>query len=131
MWKLAIAASQAGAGSTAAGGGCTVASAMIPLDAPSRSARAIDLQDRHGAHNYHPLPVVITSAEGSWVEDLEGRRYFDALSAYSALNFGPRPPALVAPAKRQRARLTRTSHAFHNDQLGDFCRGLAELCGKD
>jgi ornithine--oxo-acid transaminase len=104
---------------------------MKPLDAPTHAARAIDLQDRYGAHNYHPLPVVIAHGQGVWVEDVDGRRYFDALSAYSALNFGHRHPALVAAAERQLGRLTLTSRAFHNDQLGDFCRALAELCGKD
>src|SRR3954471_16931524 len=71
---------------------------MNPLDAP---ARAIDLEDRYGAHNYHPLPVVVTRGEGVWVQDVDGRRYFDALSAYSALNFGHRHPDLVAAAERQ------------------------------
>jgi ornithine--oxo-acid transaminase len=89
------------------------------------------LEQRHGARNYRPLPVVISRGEGCWVEDVEGRRYLDALSAYSALNFGHRHPALVAAAERQLERLTLTSRAFHNDQLGPFCAELAELCAKD
>ena len=88
------------------------------------------LEDRHGAHNYHPLPVVIAKGEGVWVEDVEGRRYFDALSAYSALNFGHRHPRLVAAAEEQLGRLTLTSRAFHSDQLGPFCKELADFCGK-
>src|SRR4051794_41122663 len=94
--------------------------AMHSLDTASNTARAIELQDRHGAHNYNPLPVVIARGEGVWVEDVDGRRYFDALSAYSALNFGHRHPALVAAAERQLGRLTLTSRAFHNERLGEF-----------
>ena len=90
----------------------------------------IHLAERHGAHNYHPLPVSIARAEGAWVWDAAGRRYLDALSAYSALNFGHRHPRLVAAAREQLDRVTLTSRAFHNDELGPFCRELAELCGK-
>jgi ornithine--oxo-acid transaminase len=92
---------------------------------------AIALEDRYSAHNYHPLPVVVSRAEGAWVYDEEGRRYLDALAAYSALNFGHRHPDLLAAARAQLERATLTSRAFHNDQLGPFCRELAELCGKD
>jgi ornithine--oxo-acid transaminase len=89
------------------------------------------LEEEYGVHNYAPLPVVISRGEGSWVEDVDGRRYFDALSAYSALNFGHRHPRLVAAAHEQLDRLTLTSRAFRNDRLGAFCRDLAELCGKE
>src|SRR5439155_10499187 len=95
------------------------------------AARAIELVDRHSARNYAPLPVVISRGEGAWVWDAEGRRYLDALAAYSALNFGHRHPALVAALERQLEQVTLTSRAFHNDQLGPFCRDLAALCGKD
>jgi ornithine--oxo-acid transaminase len=95
------------------------------------STDAIEAELRFGAHNYHPLPVVLSSGEGVWVHDSEGRRYFDALSAYSALNFGHRHPRLVAAAMEQLGRLTLTSRAFHNDQLGPFCAELAEFCGQD
>jgi ornithine--oxo-acid transaminase len=88
------------------------------------------LEERYGAHNYHPLPVVIAKGDGVWVEDVDGRRYFDALSAYSALNFGHRHPRLVAAATEQLERLTLTSRAFHSDQLGPFCQELAAFCGK-
>jgi ornithine--oxo-acid transaminase len=88
------------------------------------------LEDEHLAHNYHPLPVVIATAEGAWVVDVDGRRYLDCLSAYSALNFGHRHPALVTAAKAQLDRVTLTSRAFHNDQLGPFAAELAALLGK-
>ncbi len=91
----------------------------------------IDLEDQVAAHNYSPLPVVVAEAEGVWVTDVEGRRYLDALSAYSALNFGHRHPDLVEAAKAQLDRSTLTSRAFHNDQLGPFCRDLAALVGKE
>ncbi|MBW8737479.1 MAG: ornithine--oxo-acid transaminase [Streptomyces turgidiscabies] len=83
------------------------------------------------AHNYHPLPVVVARAEGTWVEDVEGRRYLDMLAGYSALNFGHRHPALIEAAHRQLDRLTLTSRAFHNDRLAQFATSLAELTGLD
>ncbi len=85
----------------------------------------------HLAHNYHPLPVSVSHGEGAWVTDVEGKRYLDLLSAYSALNFGHGHPAILAAAHRQLDRLTLTSRAFHNDQLGPFAEALASLCGKD
>ncbi|KQX65685.1 ornithine--oxo-acid transaminase [Angustibacter sp. Root456] len=91
----------------------------------------IDLVNRYAAHNYHPLPVVVASAEGAWVTDVEGRRYLDCLAGYSALNFGHRHPELVRVAHEQLDRATLTSRAFHNDQLGPFCRDLAALAGMD
>ena len=83
----------------------------------------------HSAHNYHPLPIVIERAEGSWVTDVEGRRYLDMLAAYSAINFGHRHPRLVAAAQRQLERVTLVSRAFEHDQFGPFCAELAELAG--
>src|SRR5262249_48907328 len=80
------------------------------------------------AHNYHPLPVVIAEAEGSWVTDVDGRRYLDCLAGYSALNFGHRHPALLEAARAQLERVTLTSRAFLHDQFGPFCHELAELC---
>lgn len=91
------------------------------------TASFISLDQQWGAHNYHPLPVVIAEAEGAWVTDVEGRRYLDFLSGYSALNFGHRHPALIEAARAQLDRLTLTSRAFHNDQFGAFCQELAEL----
>jgi ornithine--oxo-acid transaminase len=89
------------------------------------------LSDAHSAHNYHPLPVVISSAEGVWVTDVEGRRYLDMLAAYSAINFGHRHPGLVAAAKRQLDRVTLVSRAFDHDQFGPFCAELAALASMD
>jgi ornithine--oxo-acid transaminase len=91
----------------------------------------LDLEYHHGAHTYHPLPVVITEAEGAWVTDVDGRRYLDCLAGYSALNFGHRHPDIVAAAVEQLQRVTLTSRAFHHDQLGPLCAELAELTGKD
>jgi ornithine--oxo-acid transaminase len=85
----------------------------------------------HSAHNYHPLPVVIATAEGAWVTDVEGRRYLDMLAAYSAINFGHRHPRLVAAAQRQLDRVTLVSRAFEHDQFGPFCAELAALAGMD
>ncbi len=87
------------------------------------------LSEAHSAHNYHPLPIVITEAEGAWVTDTDGRRYLDMLAAYSALNFGHRHPALIAAAQRQLDRVTLVSRAFDHDQFGLFCAELAELAG--
>lgn len=87
--------------------------------------------ERHAAHNYHPLPVVIAEADGVWVTDVDGRRYLDALAGYSALNFGHRHPTLIAAAEAQLHRVTLTSRAFHHDQLGPFCDDLARLTGMD
>src|SRR5690606_24648116 len=91
----------------------------------------VELEKLHVAHNYHPLPVVIGSAEGAWVTDLDGRRYLDCLAAYSAVNFGHRNPVIIDAAMRQLSRVTLTSRAFHTDQLGPFATRLAALCGKD
>jgi len=95
------------------------------------TVRIISAEDEHLAHNYHPLPVVISRGEGAWVTDVEGKRYLDLLSAYSALNFGHGHPAILAAAREQLGRLTLTSRAYHNDQLGPFAAALADLCGKD
>ena len=101
------------------------------VDQAQGTARAIELERRHGARNYDPLPVVVARGKGAWVYDEQGRAYLDALSAYSALNFGHLHPRLVRAATAQLERLTLTSRAFHNDQLGSFCHELSELCGKE
>ncbi len=108
----------------------TQAERLVTAD-PRTSAEHVELTERYSAHTYHPLPVVIAEGEGCWVTDVEGKRYLDLLSAYSALNFGHRHPALVAAAKEQLDRLTLTSRAFHNDQIGPFLRDLADLCEMD
>ncbi|HEY0497894.1 MAG TPA: ornithine--oxo-acid transaminase [Kutzneria sp.] len=101
------------------------------LDTPTTAAGYVDLDERWSTHNYHPLPVVIAEGDGAWVTDVDGKRYLDFLSGYSALNFGHRHPALVAAAVEQLSRVTLTSRAFHHDQFGLFCRELAELTGTD
>ncbi|MBI4546076.1 MAG: ornithine--oxo-acid transaminase [Gemmatimonadetes bacterium] len=91
--------------------------------------RAIEEAERWGASNYHPLPVLLERGAGAWVWDVEGKRYLDMLSAYSALNQGHRHPRILAALREQAERLTLTSRAFHNDQLGPFLRELCELAG--
>lgn len=93
--------------------------------------RAIAAAEAHSAHNYHPLPVVVASAEGAWMTDVEGNRYLDMLAGYSALNFGHCNRRLIDAAKAQLDRVTLTSRAFHHDQFADFCTALAELCGME
>lgn len=83
------------------------------------------------AHNYHPLPVVISKAEGIWVTDVEGKKYIDMLSAYSAVNQGHRHPRIIKALKDQADKLTLTSRAFHNDQMGPFIRKLTKLARYD
>ena len=99
---------------------------------PLRSTEAwLDEAERYSAHNYHPLPVVLERGEGVWVWDVEGRRYLDMLSSYSAVNQGHRHPAIIAAARAQLDRLTLTSRAFHNDRMGPFLRELCEATGYD
>ena len=90
-------------------------------------AEHIELVESSAAHNYHPLPVVVARAEGVWVEDADGKRYMDMLAAYSAVNFGHSNEELIATAKAQLDKVTLTSRAFHNDQLGPLCKELADL----
>ncbi|MFD8075377.1 ornithine--oxo-acid transaminase [Streptomyces sp. NPDC059718] len=97
----------------------------------STAAEHIAATEAHSAHNYHPLPVVVASAEGAWVTDVEGRRYLDMLAGYSALNFGHRNARLIEAAKAQLDRVTLTSRAFHHDRFARFCTELAELCGME
>ena len=89
----------------------------------------IDLEDKYGAHNYKPLDVVLTKGEGVWVEDIDGNRYLDCLSAYSALNQGHRHPKIVKALQDQLERITLTSRAFRNDQLGPFYKKLSDMTG--
>jgi ornithine--oxo-acid transaminase len=93
-----------------------------------RTEEHVRLAEEFGAHNYHPLPVVIERGKGIWVWDVEGKKYLDCLSAYSALNQGHCHPRLAAAAKRQLDTLTLTSRAFHNAETGPFFKELAELC---
>ncbi len=91
----------------------------------------LEVTERYCAPNYLPLPIVVARAEGVWVEDPEGNRYMDMLSAYSALNQGHRHPRIIEAAKRQLDLVTLTSRAFHNTTLGPLCQKLALLTGKD
>jgi ornithine--oxo-acid transaminase len=95
----------------------------------SRAAEIVALEDRYGAHNYHPLDVVVERAEGVYIWDVDGRRYMDFLAAYSAVNQGHRHPRLVAAMIEQLGRVTLTSRAFRSDQLAYFYQELAELTG--
>ena len=97
----------------------------------ARTDAHITTIERYAAHNYHPLPVVLHSGDGAWVTDVEGRRFLDCLAGYSALNFGHGHPRLLGRAQVQLSRLTLTSRAFHNDQLGAFATALCELTGKE
>ncbi len=97
----------------------------------STTENIISLTEQYSAHNYKPLPVVLSRGEGAWVEDPEGNRYMDMLSAYSALSFGHRHPRIVDALKAQVDQIAVTSRAFHCDQLGTFCQKLADLTGKE
>lgn len=95
------------------------------------SQEAMALEDKHGAHNYHPLPVVLTRGEGVYVWDVEGKKYYDFLSAYSAVNQGHCHPKIVGALKSQADTLTLTSRAFYNDLLGRYEKYATELFGFD
>lgn len=96
-----------------------------------RTKSIIEQTEKFGANNYHPLPIVIAKAEGVWVEDPEGHKYMDMLSAYSAVNQGHRHPKIIEALKRQADRVTLTSRAFHNDQLGPWYELICQLTNKD
>jgi ornithine--oxo-acid transaminase len=95
------------------------------------SKELMEMEHHYGAHNYHPLEVVISKAEGIWVEDPEGKRYMDMLSAYSAVNQGHRHPRIIQALKDQADVLTLTSRAFFNDRWPLFAKKLAEVTGKE
>jgi ornithine--oxo-acid transaminase len=95
------------------------------------SEQLMEMEHTYGAHNYHPLEVVISKAEGIWVEDPEGKRYIDMLSAYSAVNQGHRHPAIIKALKDQADILTLTSRAFFNDKWPIFAKKLGQVTGKD
>lgn len=97
----------------------------------SNNQDIINITEKYSAHNYHPLPIVISRAEGVWVEDPDGNRYMDMLSAYSAVNQGHRHPKIIAALKEQADRVTLTSRAFYNDKLGPFCKKVADITGKN
>ena len=97
----------------------------------TRSQEFIELEDQYGAHNYHPLDVVIERAEGVWVYDVDGKRYLDCLAAYSAVNQGHCHPRILAAMQAQAKRVTLTSRAFRNDQLALLFKDLHDLTGMD
>ena len=104
---------------------------MDPVRSEESAEDLIALEERFGAHNYHPLDVVIDRAEGAWVYDVDGQRYLDCLASYSAVNQGHAHPRILETMREQAARVTLTSRAFRNDQLPLFCAELAEYCGMD
>ena len=104
---------------------------MIATATITPTRDCIAREDAWGAHNYHPLDLVIAEAKGAWVTDLEGHRYLDCLSAYSAVNQGHCHPRLLRVMIEQAARVTLTSRAFRNEQLGGFCEELAHYCGME
>ena len=95
------------------------------------SKEIIDLEFQYGAHNYHPLPVVLIGGEGVFVWDLEGKRYYDCLSAYSAVNQGHCHPKIIAALENQSTKLTLTSRAFYNDTLGEYEKYVTNYFGYD
>ncbi|GKV56903.1 ornithine aminotransferase [Sporosarcina sp. NCCP-2222] len=95
------------------------------------SEKVISQTEKYGANNYHPLPIVISEAEGVWVKDPEGNKYMDMLSAYSAVNQGHRHPKIIQALKDQADRVTLTSRAFHSDQLGPWYEMVSQISGKD
>ena len=104
---------------------------MTPLqtELPTRTQDLVELEDKFGAHNYHPLDVVIERAEGVWVYDVEGKRYLDCLAAYSAVNQGHCHPRILRTLQEQAAKITLSSRAFRNEQLPLFYKELHELTG--
>ena len=104
---------------------------MPDTESRNLASELIETEDRWGAHNYRPLDVVVERASGVWVYDVEGRRYLDCLSAYSALNQGHCHPRILRALQEQAARVTLTSRAFRNDQLPRFVAELAGLCGME
>src|SRR5205085_1419635 len=101
------------------------------VDTISKAQSAIRLEDKYGAHNYHPLPVVLSKGEGVFLWDVEGKRYYDFLSAYSAVNQGHCHPRLVRALTEQAKELTLTSRAFYNDKLGLAEKLVCETFGYD
>ena len=97
----------------------------------TETQKFIDQAEHYGANNYHPLPIVISTAKGVWVKDPDGNKYMDMLSAYSALNHGHRHPVVLKALAAQAKKVTLTSRAFNNDQIGPFFKELCEFTGYD
>jgi ornithine--oxo-acid transaminase len=101
------------------------------IDTLISAQEAMELEQVYGAHNYHPLPVVLCKGEGVFVWDMDGKRYFDFLSAYSAVNQGHCHPKIISALIKQAKQLTLTSRAFYNDQLGIYEKYLCSYFGYD
>ena len=97
----------------------------------NQTKKCIHQTNKYSANNYHPLPLVVSKAQGSWVYDVDGHKYLDMLSSYSALNHGHRHPKIIQALKDQADRVTLTSRAFHHDQMGSFLEKLCTLSGFD
>ncbi len=104
---------------------------MSSIDTAKNSQYFIELEEKHGAHNYHPLPVVLDKGEGVFVWDVEGKKYYDFLSAYSAVNQGHSHPAIVKALTEQAQKLALTSRAFYNSKLGEYEKKITSLFGFD
>lgn len=98
---------------------------------PAPSSQILDLENKHGAHNYHPIPVVLTRGKGVFMWDVEGKRYYDFLSGYSAVNQGHCHPKIIKALTDQAQKLTLTSRAFFNDCLGEYEEYITGLLGYD
>src|SRR5271166_2895311 len=101
------------------------------IERPLHTHDYVELENQYGAHNYHPLDVVIERAEGVWVYDVEGKRYLDCLAAYSAVNQGHCHPRILQALEEQSRKVTLTSRAFRNEQLPLLCKELHDLTGFD
>lgn len=101
------------------------------INMPGKTSYYLDLEDQYGAHNYHPLPVVLKKGQGVFVWDVEGKRYYDFLSGYSALNQGHCHPKIIATFIDQAKQLTLTSRAFYNDALGEYAKFITSFFGYD
>jgi ornithine--oxo-acid transaminase len=104
---------------------------LLQTEKPKRTQELVDLEDEFGAHNYHPLDVVIERAEGVWVYDVDGKRYLDCLAAYSAVNQGHCHPRILRTLQEQAGKITLSSRAFRNEQLPLFCKEIHDLTGYD
>ncbi|HZH99630.1 MAG TPA: aminotransferase class III-fold pyridoxal phosphate-dependent enzyme, partial [Flavisolibacter sp.] len=98
---------------------------------PTATQHYLNLEDKYGAHNYHPIPVVLNEGKGVFLWDVEGNRYFDFLSGYSAVNQGHCHPKIIGALIEQAAKLTLTSRAFHSDKLGEFTHYITQYFGYD
>src|SRR5215216_5574364 len=104
---------------------------MATIDALAPAQHFLELEEKHGAHNYHPLPIVLTRGKGVYVWDVEGKKYYDFLSGYSAVNQGHCHPRIIEALTAQATQLTLTSRAFYNDRLGEYEKFITGYFGYD